>query len=224
MARHDQSLDELDLHPRTQDAEDWQPTPHGRFMAGVLHENPELYADREVLELGAGTALHTVLLERGGAKRVVATEHREDLLATVRANLEAHGCGERTELRVADWLGTEGRFDVVVANPPFCKSGMRNRRYFIDELILNGFRRLRRDGTLLFVQSSMADFAKTERRLAENGFEVRRLDQTRGPFRDYYYEEPGFLEEARRVDGGFSTLDGEDFEDLAVFAATLRAV
>lgn len=223
MASHDQKLEDLDLHPKTSVDDDWQPTPHGRFFAGVLFENPELYRGSDVLELGTGTALHAVLLERGGAASLVATEYRQDLLATARENLEAHGCGDRTELRVADWLNTEGTFDLVVANPPFCKSGMRNRRYFIDQLILNGFRRLRPEGRLLFIQSSMADFAKTERRLEENGYSVRRIDATEGPFRDYYYEEPGFLDEARRVADGFTTRDGQDFETLTVFEARLSA-
>lgn len=221
MAGHDQNLEDLNLHPNVSGGDDWKPTPHGRFFAGVLHENPELYRDADALELGTGTALHAVLLERGGVGSLVATEYREDLLATARANLEAHGCGDRTELRVADWLDTEGRFDLIVANPPFCKSGQRNRRYFIDELILNGHRRLREGGRLLFIQSSMADFQKTERRLAENGFTVRRIDDTEGPFRDYYYEEPGFIDEAKAVEGGFVTRDGQDFETLAVFEARL---
>ena len=94
---------------------------------------------------------------------------------------------------------------------------------FIDELILNGFRRLRPGGALVFIQSSMADRGKTERRLRENGYEPRRIDETSGPFRDYYYETPGFLEEARAVPDGFESVDGEDRETLVVYEARLRA-
>ena len=221
IARHDQDLQELGLHPSIPSPGDWAPTPHGRFLAGVLHERPELYADADVLELGAGTALHTVLLERGGARSITATEYDERLLATTRHNLEAHGAGERVRLIAADWLDVPGDYDLIVSNPPFCKSGKRNRRYFIDELILNAHKCLRPEGRLLFIQSSMADIPKTLRRLVENGFVPEIVDETRGPFRAYYYDEPGFLEEAARVPDGFTTEDGTDFEHLAVIHASL---
>jgi len=87
---------------------------------------------------------------------------------------------------VADWLDVEGDYDLVVTNPPFCKSGKRNRRYFIDELILNAHECLRPRGRLVFVQSSMADIAKSQRRLDENGFDHEIVDCCEGPFRDYY--------------------------------------
>ena len=44
-----------------------------------------------------------------------------------------------------------------MSNPPFARSGQRNRRYFIDALILRASRVLCDEGELLFVQSSMAD-------------------------------------------------------------------
>ena len=45
------------------------------------------------------------------------------------------------EYMVADWLAVGGsggpHFDALVTNPPFAQSGKQNRRYFIDELVLN---------------------------------------------------------------------------------------
>lgn len=203
--------------------DDWRPTPHGEFLAEVLAEH-DLVRGKDVLELGAGSGNHTILLVRQGAARVVATEIAPQLLETTRRNVERNCPGtDCVEYRVADWLDTPGSFDVVVTNPPFCKSGKTNRRYFIDELILNAHKRLRPRGRLIFVQSSMADIAKTQRRLDENGFDHEIIATTEGPFRDYYYEEPGFLEEARRVPGGFSMKDGKEHETLFVVSARLRA-
>ena len=36
------------------------------------------------------------------------------------------------EYRVADWLSLDGKFDLLITNPPFAKSGKQNRRYYIE--------------------------------------------------------------------------------------------
>jgi release factor glutamine methyltransferase len=203
--------------------DDWVPTPHGQFLAEVLAER-NLVLGRRVLEVGAGSANHTILLLRQGATQVVATEISPDLLTTTRRNVE-HNCPEtkdRVEYRVADWLNTEGTFDVLVSNPPFCKSGQRNRRYFLDSLILDGHKRLEPGGSLVFVQSSMADLGRTLLELDRNGYEAEVLDQREGPWRDYYLEDPTFLEEADRVEGGYRVEGGRRIETLTVLQARLR--
>lgn len=201
--------------------EDWTPTPHGHLLAEVLAARDQV-SGRSVLELGAGSGNHTILMLRQGAKRIVATEVSQDLLETTRRNVAAN-CPEarNVEYRVADWLHTEGEFDVVVCNPPFCKSGKRNRRYFIDSLILDSHKRLRPDGRIVFVQSSMADIEKTLRRLKENGFAPEILDEREGAFRDYYFEDETFMREIESVPNGFALRDGVHHETLFVVAARL---
>lgn len=202
--------------------DDWSPTPHGKWLAQMLAEH-DLVTGKDVLELGAGVANHTILLHRKGASSIVATEITDDLLATSRENFERN-CGKDVdiEFRVADWLDTPGQFDVVVSNPPFCQSGKQNRRYYLDSLILDGHKRLRPRGELIFVQSTMADVAKTLRRLDENGYEAREVGRTSGPFRDYYFDDPTFMAEIEKVDGGYEERDGQKFETLVVIHATLR--
>ncbi|MEM8883103.1 MAG: methyltransferase [Planctomycetota bacterium] len=204
-------------------ADDWKPTPHGIFLGDVIAAG-DFVEGKSVLELGAGVANHTILMLRKGAARIVATEITEARLATARANVERNcpDLADRVEYRVADWLATPGEFDIVVTNPPFAKSGQRNRRYFIDELILRTFRRLREGGELLYVQSSMADVPRSLRRLDENGYDARIVESRAGPFRDYYFEDPTFLEEASRVDGGFEKRDDVYYETLSVLHGTLR--
>lgn len=203
--------------------EDWTPTPHGRLLAEVLAERNLVHGAR-VLELGAGSANHTIVMLRQGAAHVTATELNEELLATTRANVERNcpEAADRIEYRTADWLSTDGRFEVLVTNPPYCRSGQRNRRYFIDSLILDGHRRLEKGGRLVFVQSSMADLERTRRDLDRNGYDVEVLEQREGAWRDYYYEDPAFLEEAEQVPGGFREADGQRFETLSVIQAQLR--
>lgn len=206
----------------TSDGDAWQPTPHGLTLARVLHEQPELVRDLDVLELGAGLAVHTVLLERAGAKSVTATEITQEFLDATRMNMEQNDCGSRTKYVVADWLDLPGHFDAIVTNPPFAQSGKQNRRYFMDDLILNGFKRLRPRGKLIFIQSSMADLGLTRRTLDRNGYELRVLYESKGPFRDYYYDDPTFMAEIQKVEGGFELIDGKEWETLTVMEATLR--
>jgi len=202
--------------------DDWQPTPHGRFLAEVLAEY-DVVSGREVLELGAGVANHTILFVRQGAQRIVATEISPHRLDTTRANVERNCPGTtNVEYRVADWLNTAGRFDVVVTNPPFAKSGKRNCRYFIDSLILDAHKRLKPGGTLCFVQSSMADLPRTQRELERNGFRHEILGETRGPFRDYYFEDETFMREIQDVPGGFELENGTHYERLFVLRAVLE--
>ncbi len=210
----------LDMDLSMEDG-DWKPTPHGRCLSEVLAEN-NLVEGKTVLELGAGTGNHTILFTRQGAAHIVATEISQAFADTTRANVEKNAPGAPVECRVADWLSTEGEYDVVVTNPPFCVSGKQNRRYYIDSLILDAHKRLKPGGTLVFVQSSMADLAKTFRRLNENGYDAEVLGERAGPFRDYYYEDEAFMEESRAVEGGFETRGGVDYETLTVIAGTLR--
>ena len=171
-----------------------------------------------------GVGNHTILLLRKGATRIVATEITESRIATARENVERNcpDLADRVEYRTADWLAGDDRFDVVLTNPPYAMSGQRNRRYFIDALILRASRRLRDEGELLFVQSSMADVSKTLRRMDENGYDAQVLDTRSGPFRDYYFDDPTFLEEARRVEDGFEDRDGVLYETLSIVHGKLR--
>lgn len=202
--------------------DDWQPTPHGHLLSRALVEH-DLVRGRDVLELGSGVANHTILLLRRGARSVVATEITPERLATTRANVERNVPGAtHIEYRVSDWLATSGRFDAIVTNPPFAKSGKRNRRYFIDSLILDAHKRLRPGGRLVFVQSSMADLGRTRAELERNGFDHEIVEESRGPFRDYYFDDPTFLAESAKVPQGFEHAGGTYYERLFVVVAVLR--
>ena len=203
--------------------DDWSPTPHGVLLRDVLARH-NVVEGRDVLELGGGVGNQTIVLVRQEARSVVTTEILESRLETTRGNVERNCPGvDNVEYRVADWLNTHGEFDVIISNPPFAQSGKRNRRYFIDALILNAHKRLREDGSIVFVQSSMADIARTERELARNGFSFDLLGTRRGPFRDYYLEDAAFMAEIKRVPSGYEVEDdGTHMETLYVVQAKLQ--
>jgi release factor glutamine methyltransferase len=74
-----------------------------------------------VLDLGTGSGclLVTLLAERPRAAGT-GTDLSEAALAVARANAAAHGVAERARFLRADWVaGVTGRFDLIVANPPY---------------------------------------------------------------------------------------------------------
>lgn len=79
-----------------------------------------------LLDLGTGTGaiclalLSTVLEARG-----TATDISEDALATASANAELLGLADRFEAVRSNWFEeVEGRFDVIVSNPPYIRSSV----------------------------------------------------------------------------------------------------
>ncbi|GAB4269961.1 MAG: peptide chain release factor N(5)-glutamine methyltransferase [Pararhodobacter sp.] len=101
-----------------------------RVTADVLDPRPEtetlIAAALEapfarVLDLGTGSGaiLLTLLAERREATGL-GVDLSEAALAVARSNAVALGVGERADLERSDWFGAvEGRFDLIVSNPPY---------------------------------------------------------------------------------------------------------
>jgi len=110
---------------------------------------------------------------------------------------------------------------VVITNPPYFVSGKYNRRYFIDEMILNSHKSLNPEGHLIFVQSSMADIGKTRNRMEENGYTFEILHQKSYPWRDYYYQDPQFVQMCDDNPNSHFLKNGERWENLYVVRGKL---
>jgi release factor glutamine methyltransferase len=78
-----------------------------------------------ILDLGTGTgAICLALLHECDAATGVGVDISTDALATARANAEVNGLGGRFHTILSDWFAAvEGRFDVIVSNPPYIPSG-----------------------------------------------------------------------------------------------------
>jgi predicted RNA methylase len=187
-------------------------------------QNIDFFRNKNVLELGGGSANHTKLILDNGPDILVTTElNGERLEITKRAVEEHFGRDHNCKFMVADWLDVDGAYDIVITNPPYFVSGKYNRRYFIDELILNGHKRLLPNGYLIFVQSSMADIALTEKRMIENGFEFEIIKKQTFAWRDYYYLDQSFIEMCDKKPGSCFIKDGKRWETLYVVQGKLKA-
>ncbi|MFD2175097.1 peptide chain release factor N(5)-glutamine methyltransferase [Rhodobacter lacus] len=93
------------------------PRPETELLVEVALEAP--FA--RVLDLGTGTGcvVLSLLAERPGAKGV-ATDISEPALAVAQENAARLKLSERVQFLHSDWFhGVEGRFDLIVSNPPY---------------------------------------------------------------------------------------------------------
>ncbi|MEM6793128.1 MAG: methyltransferase [Acidobacteriota bacterium] len=204
----------------------WNPTPHGVHLGKMLLGLD--FSGEHVLELGTGCGIHAILLARQGAVRLTLTEIDAATNENAAHNLRKNGVDLPVTYHVADWTAVPGAsytggapWDAVVTNPPFAKSGKRFRRYFIETLILDAHKLVKPGGRLVFIQSSMADIPRSVRLMEENGMRVRIVGETDGPFRDYYYEDEAYMREMAAIPHGYQMRDGQHYERLIVFEATL---
>jgi predicted RNA methylase len=199
----------------------WQLTPHGQTIGEGMAAARHGLIGKTVLEIGAGTGVHAIAALKLGARTVDVTDIDPLALQSCRDNARRNNVALRNTWR-HDWLDftPPAAYDALICNPPFCKAEPGNRRFFIRELISKSPRFLRTGGHLLFVQSSMADFSRTERELADAGFRFDAVHERRYPFRAYYFDAPDFLAESRRVPSGFEQIDGIYVETLRVYRCT----
>jgi release factor glutamine methyltransferase len=78
-----------------------------------------------ILDLGTGTgAILLALLSELPAATGVGVDLAEGAARTARENARRLGLTDRVRFAVADWgAGIDGRFDLVVSNPPYVRSG-----------------------------------------------------------------------------------------------------
>jgi predicted RNA methylase len=196
----------------------WKLTPHGHALGEAMADQARhSLVGRTAIEIGCGSGVHAIEALKLGVRSIDVTEIDRSALELATDNAARNGVAFR-HAWIRDWLNfePESPYDLMLCNPPFCKAGTSDRRFFVQELIQRSPQFLRAGGHLLFVQSSMADFAATELELQRAGFYFTAVHQTRNVFRDYYFDEPDFLEQCRRVDQAYEQIDG-------VFVETLRA-
>ncbi|THK35299.1 peptide chain release factor N(5)-glutamine methyltransferase [Ensifer sp. MPMI2T] len=77
-----------------------------------------------IIDLGTGTgAICLALLDQALEARGLGTDISEDALATARDNAERNGLAGRFQTLRSNWFDKlEGRFDVIVSNPPYIQS------------------------------------------------------------------------------------------------------
>ena len=101
------------------------PRPDSETLIEAAVKHFKGSAPATILDLGCGpgTLLLAALAEWPQA-RGLGIDASEAALNYARRNAESLGLADRAELRRGDWaLGVEGRFDLVLCNPPYVETG-----------------------------------------------------------------------------------------------------
>ncbi len=93
----------------------------GQALARYVLDHPQSVRGRHVLDFGAGCGMAGVAAARAGAARVEASEIDPFAIAAVEANAEANGV--RVEARLADLIGVDEGWDVVLAGDVAYEAG-----------------------------------------------------------------------------------------------------
>lgn len=95
------------------------------LVEAALEAFPERAAALRLLDLGTGSGcLLVALLHEYPAAIGVGVDRSAEALAVAAANLDRHGLAGRALLLRGDWgRALEGRFDLIVANPPYVARG-----------------------------------------------------------------------------------------------------
>lgn len=180
------------------------------------------------LDVCTGSGILALAATEAGAAEVVATDASALALLTARANAALH------HLRITPVHGDvahvplEGRFDLVLANPPYvpCPPGRAGRglrargwdggpdgRAVLDPLCRRAYGLLAPEGTLLLVHSSVSGAGRTEEMLCEAGLKTAVVGRRRVPLG------PVMRAHADWLAGRGLTAPGQRTEELVVIRA-----
>ena len=168
----------------------------------LLAENMHLNGGEEVLEIGCGCGVLSLLAARK-ARRVVAVDLNSEAVKAAKANALANSLESKVEVRLGNLFeplkpGKE-KFDLIIFNPPYLPGnlkdssiaekawiGGRGGREILDRFLNDAGKWLKPKGRIIFVQSSITGIKKTIRILKAQGFRAKILAEKKLFFETLY--------------------------------------
>jgi len=139
-----------------------------------------------VADLFTGSGIQALAAGRAGAARVFAIDVNPIAAVTAAENARNNGLADQVVVLASDLLSAiaaEPRFDVILANPPFCEGeawDVADRAWQagpayrdIISLFDQAYRRLTPNGVMYMVNSSYADLTLLEELITQAGFRVK---------------------------------------------------
>lgn len=172
-----------------------------------------LPARARVLDVGTGTGTLAVLAAEAGAGEVIACDISRRALAAAWVNTRLRRLPVRVHRGNVAVTPPEGRFDVVLANPPYvpwpgigrpCErwDAGGDGRAVIDPLCATVPGLLAAGGSFLLVQSALCGVGRTVRALTEAGLTTSVVGRRWVPFGPVLRRRVHYLEQRGLIDGG----------------------
>ncbi|MCP2357278.1 release factor glutamine methyltransferase [Nonomuraea thailandensis] len=146
----------------------------------------EVRDDDHVLDMGTGSGVNAILAASAAA-RVLAVDINPVAVETARGNAARNGVEGRVEVRHSDVFGNvEGRFDLIVFDPPFrwfaprdlLEAAMTDENYqAMTTFFRNARSHLSPGGRMLISFGTSGDLAYLRRLAGEEGFVTRTVAQ-----------------------------------------------
>lgn len=208
----------------------YPPSEDSMLLADVVAA--ESLAGARVLDLCTGSGVVALSAMRGGAEHVDAVDVSRRAVLAARLNL--WGNGGRSRVRRGDLFAAvpDGRYDLIVSNPPYVPSkddalptrgaarawdGGRDGRSVVDRICDEAPARLRPGGRMLLVHSDVADPDRTVERLQRTGLDVAVVARRDVPYGPVMTRRAEHLRRARLIG------DGPPVEQLVVIRASAAA-
>lgn len=175
------------------------PSGFSLALASGLDNHISFEKANTALDLGTGSGFLAIILAKMGIKAITAVDIDPKCLRASSYNAKANQCSEQITIIQSDaYNAVDGRFDLIVANPPTMPSGkftpngadsgsQIDLRRILDLVILGAPDRLTVDGRLVFIQSSLVDVHQTMFNISKLGGKSLVHSVTLFSFRDYYY-------------------------------------
>lgn len=194
---------------------------HDTELLADAFRDERLPRGAHVLDIGTGTGVLALLAARSGGT-VTAVDISSLAVVTARANAWLHGT--RIRVRRGDLFGpvTRGRFQLVLANPPYVPASRDDDRRWdaggdgrsvIDRLCAAIPDRLDDGGVLLMVHSAMCGVTPTLAALRGAGLSARTVRRCRVPFGPVLRARAGWLRQRGALE------PAEHDEELVVIRA-----
>ena len=214
----------------------YRPQADTIMLVGALRRMSTLRGAR-VVDLCTGSGIVGVAAALLGAREVVAVDTEPTAVEATRALAERKGVGRAVTAlhrRIADLSDPAYPFDVITANPPYmpvptdpsphlhppgpshCWDAGPDGRDVLDELCMAAPKLLAAAGTLLLVQSEVADIVQTRRKLHIAGMDTQLVDEALVPFGPVMAARASWLRTEGLMDPDSAT------ERLVVIAAQRR--
>ena len=168
-------------------------SPYSCDAFSLASENDALPGEM-VLDMGAGTGVHSVLSAKKGAS-VVAVDCCPKAVANCRYNVRYHGLEHLVETRQGDLFeNVDGKFDLIIANLPFTDTGLVDSRledpgYVLHRRFFSEVRDYMGPGARLHMAFADIGDVDTFEYLAEERLEIeKRIERIKSGVRWYVYK------------------------------------